>query len=500
MEKKIAIIIGAGPAGLTAAYELLQRTDIIPVIYEASNELGGLARTANYKGNRIDIGGHRFFSKSDKVMRWWENILPLENAASGIIPEATDKIMLARDRLSRIFFLRKFFDYPITLNANTIFGLGPARMFAMGLGYLKIKLSPIKPEKTLEDFFINRFGKEMYRAFFKDYTEKVWGIACDKISPEWGAQRIKGLSITKALADFLKTLLLKPSSVSQKNIETSLIRRFLYPKYGPGQIWEETAKIIKEKGGQISLRHVAVGFCAEERKIAAVKIKDLETGEIKICRGDYFFSTMPVKDLIIGFSPSPPKEITEVAENLPYRDFLTVGLLLRKWKNEKMGASSDNWIYIQEKDVKVGRLQIFNNWSPYMVKDRNTIWVGLEYFCNEGDELWSRPDCDLVGFAAGELTQLGMIDKDDAIDGTVIRAPKAYPAYFGVYKDFSIVRNFLDKFENLFLIGRNGMHRYNNQDHSMLAAMSAVDNIIDGTKSKNNIWNVNTEENYHENK
>lgn len=500
MEKKTAIIIGAGPAGLTAAYELLHKTSIVPIIYEASDELGGLARTINYKGNRIDIGGHRFFSKSDRVMRWWENILPFEDAASGISPETTDKIMLARDRLSRIFFLRKFFDYPITLNANTIFGLGLARLFVMGLGYLKIKLFPIKPEQTLEDFFINRFGKGLYRAFFKDYTEKVWGVPCEKISPEWGAQRVKGLSITKALADFLKTLLSKPSSVSQKNIETSLIRRFLYPKYGPGQIWEETAKIIKEKGGEILLRHAAAGFCAEGDRIMAVKIKDLETGEIKICRADYFFSTMPIKDLVAKITPAPDEQVWRVAANLPYRDFITVGLLLKKWKNGKTDAIPDNWIYIQEKDVKVGRLQIFNNWSSYLVKDPDTIWVGLEYFCNEGDELWNKTDSELMDFAIGELSKLGMIDKEDALDGTVIRAPKAYPAYFGAYKNFSVVKDFLDGFENLFLIGRNGMHKYNNQDHSMLTAMTAVENIINNIKSKNNIWDINIEESYHENK
>jgi len=488
---KTAIIIGAGPAGLTAAYELITKTDIKPIIYEASDDIGGISKTVNYKGNRIDIGGHRFFSKSDKIMDWWKNILPLQN---GIDPEKTDKIMLIRNRLSRIFFLRKFFDYPISLNYETIKNLGIKRLIKIGFSYINIRLFPIKEEKSLEDFFINRFGKELYLTFFKDYTEKVWGTSCKEIKPEWGAQRIKGLSITAAIKHAVKSIFSK-QGLEQKNTETSLINKFMYPKLGPGQLWEEVLKIIKEKGGEIYLNNKITGIKSEEDKITKVSIKD-KTGEIKTQKADYFFSTMPVKDLIQGLN-DVPEEVKRVARGLIYRDFMTVGLLLKKMKVDNI---QDNWIYIQERDVKIGRIQVFNNWSPYLVNNKNNIWLGLEYFCNEGDELWSKTDKEFAEFAIDELEKIDMIEKEDVIDNIVIKMPKTYPAYFGSYDEFNIIRNFTDKFDNLFLIGRNGMHRYNNSDHSMMTAIVAVENIINNRKDKSNIWNVNTEEEYHEEK
>lgn len=512
MNQETAIIIGAGPAGLTAAYELLQKTAIKPIVFEMSDMMGGIARTVNYKGNRIDIGGHRFFSKSDRVMKWWNNILPLQGTPSkedliDADPEKTDKVMLTRNRLSRIFFLRKFFDYPVKLNLNTIFNLGIVRIIKIGLSYVNIRLFPVKEEKSLEDFFINRFGRELYKTFFKDYTEKVWGVPCTHIKPEWGAQRIKGLSITKTIIHAIKTIISKDRSIPQKGIETSLIEQFMYPKFGPGQIWEEVARIIQEKGGKIHVCHKVEGLQFSGNKIIAVRVKDLRTNEVKTINGDYFFSTMPVKELILGMENEIPSKVREVAKGLVYRDFITVGLLLKKLKvkNETNIQTTnnivpDNWIYIQERDVKVGRLQIFNNWSPYMVKDPSTVWIGLEYFCNEGDDLWEKSDEELKKLAAYELVKIAIIEENDVLDSTVIRMPKTYPAYFGTYDKFYIIREFVDRFENLFLVGRNGMHRYNNQDHSMLAAMISVENIINEIKTKDNIWEINTEMEYHEEK
>jgi len=525
MNKKIAIIIGAGPAGLTAAYELLQKSDITPIVFESSDDLGGLAKTVNYKGNRIDIGGHRFFSKSDRVMEWWNNILPLqakpagedlisdityhnqtrpvELSSNGPDPEKEDKVMLIRNRLSRIFFLRRFFNYPISLNLNTVSNLGLVRMIKIGLSYLKARLLPIGEEKSLEDFFINRFGRELYLTFFKDYTEKVWGVACNRIKPEWGAQRVKGLSLTKTMLHALTKPFSKDHSISQKGVETSLIDRFLYPKYGPGQMWDEVAKIVLSKGGELHKNHRVIGLKYDGSKICQITVRDEKTGRDKTLAGDYFFSTMPVKELINGIAGLVPDDVKEIANGLVYRDFITVGLLLNKLKIKNQTKTKtaaevipDNWIYIQEPEVKVGRLQIFNNWSPYLVKDPDTVWIGCEYFCNEGDELWSRPDADFISFAINEMNEIEIIDKQDVLDSTLIRMKNSYPAYFGSYDSFHVVRDFTDKIENLFLVGRNGMHRYNNQDHSMLTAMVAVENIINGVKTKDNIWAVNLEGEY----
>jgi protoporphyrinogen oxidase len=533
MHKKIAIIIGAGPAGLTAAYELLSKTDILPIVYEMTGDIGGISKTVNYKGNRIDIGGHRFFSKSDRVMQWWLNILPSQEAPAkdDIIlgknvsfhqaglqkpcrqkhevqdPEKTDRVMLIRRRLSRIFFLRKFFNYPVSLNYKTFSQLGAIRIIKIILSYMKIQLFPIGHESSLEDFFINRFGKELYLTFFKDYTEKVWGVPCNRIKPEWGAQRIKGLSITKAVLHAIKSITSKDSSITQKKTETSLIEQFLYPKFGPGQMWEEVAKIVKERGGEIYLMHRVIGLKSQNNEIVEIKVRDETTEDVKTQKGDYFVSTMPVKELIEAFEGSVPQEVQQVAQGLLYRDFMTVGLLLRKLKirnDTKIKTLNniipDNWIYIQERDVKLARLQIFNNWSPYMVKDDNTVWIGLEYLCNEGDDLWNKSDSNFSKFAIDELSQIGIIDEEDVLDSIVIRMQKTYPAYFGSYDHFDVIRKFTDTLENLFLIGRNGMHRYNNQDHSMLTAITAVENIINNVKSKNNIWDINIEKEYHEEK
>lgn len=528
MNKKIALIVGAGPAGLTAAYELLQRTDVHPVIVETTDDIGGIAKTVSYKGNRIDIGGHRFFSKSDRIMRWWLNIFSLQGApskedillgrpgdcafhapygGSKADPETTDNVMLVRKRLSRIFFLRRFFDYPVSLNANTVRNLGLTRIGKIVFSYARIRLFPVRPERSLEDFFINRFGRELYRTFFKDYTEKVWGVPCYHIKPEWGAQRIKGLSISKAVLHALRKAIRRDTTLVQKNVETSLIERFLYPKYGPGQLWEDVARRVKEKGGDIRLRHTAIEFMADGARIVAAKIRDEQTGRVSVIEADYFISTMPIRDLIRSLDKAASRHIRTIAEGLSYRDFITVGLLLKKLAIHNQTALKtinniipDNWIYIQERDVLVGRLQIFNNWSPYMVNDPDTVWIGLEYFCNEGDTLWQQPDPALVRLGISELAKIGIVREEDVLDSTVLRMRKTYPSYFGTYDQFDQIRRFTDQFENLFLIGRNGMHRYNNMDHSMLSAMTAVDNIMTGRADKDNIWAVNTEEEYHEEK
>jgi protoporphyrinogen oxidase len=560
-----ALIIGAGPAGLTAALELLRRTDIQPIILEASHEIGGISRTIRYKGNRMDIGGHRFFSKSDRVMQWWMELMPPEHTDSEQVaisyqgkqrvvpvpadvpnepplrgmgplrPHTTrqdeeaepmahvvpvvapldaaqpsdDLVMLVRPRKSRIYYLRRFFDYPINLSKNTIENLGPTRMTRIGVSYISSRLFPIKNEKSLEDFLINRFGKELYLTFFKSYTEKVWGVPCDQISAEWGAQRIKGLSLTTALKHFVKKAFsAKPKStgsatgnLAQKGTDTSLIERFLYPKFGPGQLWEHVADQIVAKGGQIHMGWTVDAIEVEGAHVVAVEALS-DTGERRRFSADYFLSTMPMRDLVRAMRTPVPENVREVSEGLQYRDFITVGVLANKLDVKESDGSliKDTWIYIQEPDVQIGRLQIFNNWSPYMVSDPTKVWIGLEYFCYESDPLWSMPDDELKKFAAAELQKIGILRTSEVLDAHVVRVPKTYPAYFGTYERFDELRSFTDSFDNLFLVGRNGMHKYNNQDHSMLTSMAVVDGLAAGHVDKASLWSINTEQEYHEEK
>jgi protoporphyrinogen oxidase len=524
-QRKTAVIAGAGPAGLTAALELLRRSDIQPLVFEAGNQVGGISKTVNYRGNRLDLGGHRFFSKSDWVMRWWQDILPIgadqmdprtavrlayQGSSGDFQPEAvataaSDNVLLVRQRMSRIFYRSRFFDYPLKLNAGTLRNMGLLETLRVGLSYGQARLAPLQPENTLEDFFVNRFGDRLYRTFFKDYTEKVWGVPCHEISAEWGAQRIKGLSVTKALSQAAASPFRRLADTAQKHSETSLIERFLYPKLGPGQMWEEVARKIALRGGDIFLGHRVVGVEHRALRVVAVDVYDNTTGKVRRIPCDHFISTMPVSELMSLLQPSDP-ELLRIAIGLPYRDFMTAGLLLRRMRVRRNlargtplnGMPPDNWIYIQEPDVRIGRLQIFNNWSPAMVADQETIWLGLEYFCREGDSLWSMRDADFIEFAAAELEKIGMIDRRDVLDGTVVRVPKAYPAYFGEYREFGRLRQHLDRFVNLYPVGRNGMHRYNNQDHSMLAANRAVDSIIDAGSGKSGIWEINADDEYHE--
>jgi protoporphyrinogen oxidase len=520
---KVAVIAGAGPAGLTAALELLRRSDVAPIVFEADAQVGGISKTVNYRGNRMDLGGHRFFSKSDWVMRWWQEILPIAGGQDGSEPlrisyqgqsrdvaptgfeaASSDAVMLVRQRLSRIFYRRRFFDYPLKLNVNTLRNMGLIETLRIGLSYSHAQLVHRAPESSLEDFFVNRFGDRLYRTFFKDYTEKVWGVPCRDISAEWGAQRIKGLSVRKAIANAVASPFRSASDTSQKQTETSLIERFLYPKFGPGQMWEEVARQVSLRGGQVHLKNRIVGLERNGSQIIAAMAQD-ESGAIRRVACDFFISTMPVRSLTAMLEPED-SQVIRIAERLPYRDFMTAGLLVKRMnmsgagpkQREGNGMPPDNWIYIQEPDVKIGRLQVFNNWSPALVSDPDTIWLGLEYFCREGDELWSMENGRFVDFAAKELEQLGMIDRRDVLDGTVVRVPKAYPAYFGEYRQFGKIRAHLDRFANLYPVGRNGMHRYNNQDHSMLAANSAVSALLDGGRGKSDVWLINADDDYHE--
>jgi len=514
-----AVVIGGGPAGVTAALELLRRTDLRPVVLEQLNQVGGLARTTEYQGNRIDIGGHRFFTKSDRVMSWWLEILPVEptngdaltiayhgktralpSRRAGIDPAHPERVMLVRKRKSRIYFRRALFDYPLCLNARTLRNLGWRSAARIVASYAWSTAFPIRQPANLEEFFRNRFGRELYRTFFESYTEKVWGVPCHQISAQWGEQRVKGLSVGRVVTQWARRLIRRRETIEQRGTDTSLIERFLYPKYGPGQMWEVVAERVQAMGGQVLTGFAAERIRAQGNRIVAVEATRRGTGERRSFDADVVFSSMPIPELIRGLDAPVPDAVREVAQGLMFRDFFTVGLLVKDLALEDSNQAriEDTWLYIQEPDVLAGRVQIFNNWSPALVRDPSTVWIGVEYFCNETDELWNRPDAALVGLAAAEMLKIGIIGAEKILDGTVLRAPKAYPAYFGAYARFAELRSFLDQFENLYPVGRNGMHRYDNQDHAMLSSMVAVDNIVDGRGDKANLWAVNTEAEYHE--
>ncbi len=515
--KKI-IIIGAGPAGLSCAYYFLKNTDFKPIILEESRYIGGISKTINYKGNRIDLGGHRFFTKNPDVMKLWEEIFPVQDAPSKdeilmekdntnkkyneiqpvANPETKEEVFLKRHRISRIYFLKKFFDYPISLKPQTFINMGFINVIKVGFSYLYSSMFK-RNENSLEDFYINRFGSKLYEMFFKDYTQKVWGIHPNQIAPDWGNQRVKGISIISVIKNSLFKFLIK-----KENVETSLIEEFIYPKRGPGQFYEAMADKITQMGGEIILNNKVIGIEFKDNIISSVKTVDSENNEHNY-ECDVLFSSMPVKDLILAFNKEVEQSIRDTAINLPYRDFITVGLLVKKFaiKNTSKYKTfadiiPDCWIYIQEHNVKIGRLQIFNNWSPYMVKDfENTVWLGLEYFCSENDELWNMDEENFINMASGELSKIGLINKSDILDSTLIKAKKAYPAYFGTYKNFDKVRDYLNSINNLYCIGRNGQHRYNNMDHSILTGIYGAKSFINGS-DKIEIWKVNTENDYHE--
>ena len=512
MKKKV-IIIGAGPAGLTEAYQLLSKSSQYDVtILEASNDIGGISKTVNYKGYRMDIGGHRFFSKDNDVVDFWKKIMPIQGSIpfdykkternvytdkNGPNPNKEDRVMLVRNRISRIYYLNRFFDYPISMKWQTFKNMGFIRTVKSGFSYIWATIFK-KKEDCLENFYINRFGKSLYSMFFEKYTEKLWGRHPKDISADWGAQRVKGLSILGVIKD----MFMKFFHIKGKHIETSLIEEFYYPKYGPGQLWECVAGEIKKIGGTIIMN-------SQVQKIEFIDNRIVSVGtNSKEYKGDIFISSMPIKDLINGFSGNKKvdKNIIRIANGLPYRDFVTVGFLVDKLKLKNItkiktlgDVVPDCWIYVQDETVKLLRIQIFNNWSPYLVKNpEKEVWLGAEYTCSEDDDLWRKNDKYVRDFVSSELAKIGVIDTNDIKDYHVEKIKKAYPSYFDTYSEIDKVINYLNKFDNLYCIGRNGQHRYNNMDHSMMTAFETVNNIINGVKDKTNIWNVNTEKEYHE--
>lgn len=519
MRDKIAVIIGAGPAGLSAAYNFLTKTDdVLPIILEELDCVGGISRTVHHNGNGIDLGGHRLFSKNQDILDFWEEILPLQGkppiddkilgrkitvSETGPDPDETDKVMLKRKRVSRIYYLRKFFDYPISLKVSTILNMGIGRTFVAGMSYIKSCFVK-REEKSLEDFMINRFGTVLYKMFFEKYTQKVWGLHPRDISKEWGEQRIKGLSLSKAV---LNALLSPLKLISNKQKETSLIEEYFYPKFGCGQLWEYMADEIRRMGGEIHLNTKVLGFDFEDGVIKAVNTvrttQDYNNPEK--FQGNFYISSMPIKDLVSGLGEEVPENVKRIASELPYRDYILVGFYCNKINlnnNTKIPTINnicpDSWIYIQEDDITAGRLQIMNNWSPYLVKDfEHKVFISLEYFCNEGDEMWNMSDEDMIKFGISELEKLNVVKSEDILDSVRVKVKKAYPAYFGVYKDFDIVKDYITGIPNLYCVGRNGQHKYNNMDHSMLSGIEVV-NVIKDNLDKNILWTVNTEKEYHE--
>ena len=513
---KKALIIGAGPAGLTAAYELLKQSkDIEVIVFEESDSFGGISKTVNYNGNRMDMGGHRFFSKIPEVNAWWDNILPMQGhptyddillnrpmplSKGGPDPEKEDRVMLTRRRVSRIYFDDKFYDYPISLKLETFKNMGFIKTIQVGISYVWSMIFK-KPEDNLENFYINRFGRKLYSMFFEYYTENLWGRHPSEIDAAWGAQRVKGLSIVAIIKDIFGKIF------KQKNrkVETSLIEEFKYPKLGPGQLWEVTADEIEKMGGTIYKNAKVTKVHKNKDNILTGLTYEKEGKEYTI-DGDYIISSMPVKDLVAGMN-DVPADPARIAKGLPYRDYMTLGVLVPKIKLENKtnlktisNIVPDCWVYVQDRKVKLGRFQIYNNWSPYMIKDlENTVWIGLEYFVNEGDNFWNMTEEQFSKIGIDEMIKLGLIDSaDEVIDTHMEKVKKAYPAYFDTYDEIDTLVNYLKSIDNLYCVGRNGQHRYNNIDHSMCTSFETVKNILSGTKNKDNIWSVNTEKEYHE--
>lgn len=468
--RKKVVIIGAGPAGLTAAYQLCKE-NVESVVLEKDEVVGGISRTVNYKNYLFDIGGHRFFTKVKAVEEMWYEVMGEEK-------------FLRRSRLSRIYYNKKFFYYPLKA-FNALFGLGIINSLLTVGSYAKAQMFPIKDETSFEDWVCNRFGKRLYNTFFKTYTEKVWGIPCNEISADWAAQRIKGLSLIATV----KNALLASRPQNKSDVIKTLIDAFDYPERGPGQMWEMVADSIQTKGSELKLKSGVEKILWRENEITGLEIS--RDGRREFVAGTDFISSMPVQELVRKMEPEVPEEVRQAADKLGYRDFLTVSLIINK-----ADLFDDNWIYIHDSAVKVGRIQNFKNWSPFMVPDQSKTCLGLEYFCFEGDGLWTMSDEDLVKLGAEELGRLGLANPDDVEDGTVVRMPKAYPVYDSVYQEaLNTIREFLSGFPNLHLVGRNGMHKYNNQDHSMLTAMLAVKNILGANYD---VWQVNVDEEYHE--
>lgn len=469
------VIAGGGPAGLTAAYELT-RKGFPCIVLESERELvGGISRTDTYKGYRFDIGGHRFFSKCDEVSALWREILGDQ--------------FLKRPRLSRIYYNRKFFDYPLK-PVDAFLKLGPFRSAAILLSYAKARVMPIRNEKSFEDWVVNRFGRKLFETFFKAYTEKVWGMPTSEISADWAAQRIKGLSLVNAVTSVLFKRFQKPGKGS---VIKTLIDEFHYPKLGPGQMWEAARDHVRKGGNQVEMDSRVVAIEHDESRVQAFVSRDSHGNETRHT-GRNFISTLPLRNLIQSMNPPAPVEVQEAANSLKYRDFLTVVLIADEPK-----TFPDTWVYVHDPEVRLGRVQNFKNWSPYLVPDQSKSSLGLEYFCFEGDGLWSMSDADLIALGTKEIGQIGLVDPKKVIDGCVVRMPKAYPVYDDEYqRNVEIIREWLAKLENLQVAGRNGMHKYNNQDHSMMTALLTARNIMG--QGPYDPWCVNTDAEYHEEK
>ena len=463
MNHSPTIIIGAGPAGLTAAYQLVKR-NIRPIVIEKSNQVGGLARTEDYKGYRFDIGGHRFFTHLQEVEQLWEEVLGEE--------------FIKVARLSRIYYQGRYFNYPLNI-FNTLSNLGIVESLLILLSYFKAKLWPHPEEKTFEHWVINRFGQRLYQKFFKTYTEKVWGILCTTIQADWAAQRIKGLS--------LKTVVSNALFSNNHNRAKTLIHEFHYPVLGPGIMWQRFQELIEGQGGVTHLNSEVVRFKLKGNRIQEVS---LIQGEKTIgIPGENFFSSIPLTELIFRLDPPAPNEVLVAAHHLTYRSFVLVGLIINRGD-----LFPDQWIYVHSPEVKVGRIQNFRNWSPKMVPDPKKTSLGMEYFCTEGDEIWRMPDTELLELAKRELVHLGMAEAAEVEDGVVYRQPKAYPVYNNDYQQhLQVIQRFLVTIENLQTIGRNGLHRYNNQDHSMFTGMLAVENILG---ANHDLWELNKNQEY----
>lgn len=468
------VIAGGGPAGLTAAYELTKHGHGCVVLEADPKLVGGISRTDEYKGYRFDIGGHRFFSKSAEVNELWREILGPE--------------LVERPRLSRIYYDRKFFHYPLK-PADALLKLGPVRSARILASYLKARLRPIRPERSFEDWVVNRFGRVLFQIFFQTYTEKVWGMPTSAISADWAAQRIKGLSLTRAVFSALFAGFGKRKEGGE--VIKTLIDRFHYPRLGPGQMWETAQDKVMKGGGGVHMDRRVERIEHDGSSVTAFVARDAQ-GRTTRYHGKHFLSTLPIRHLVRALSPQPPREVVEAAESLGYRDFLSVVLIV-----DRPHVFSDTWIYVHEPQVKLGRIQNFKNWSPDMVPDPSRSSLGLEYFCFEGDELWTMSDSDLIALGRREIDEIGLVRAEEVVDGCVVRMPKAYPVYDDVYQDhLATIRAWLRRLGNLELAGRNGMHKYNNQDHSMMTALLAARNIL-GLGSFDT-WKVNTDAEYHE--
>jgi protoporphyrinogen oxidase len=465
IDKKKVVIIGAGPAGLTAAHELL-KYNIQPVVLEQNDKVGGIARTENFNGFHFDMGGHRFFTKADVVNRMWH--------------EALGDDFLKRPRLSRIYYKNKFFFYPLKI-LNSLVGLGLGQAILIFASYVRWQIFPYRQEETFEEWVTNRFGKKLFEIFFKTYTEKVWGIPCTELKAEWASQRIKDLSLKTALV----SMFIKP-----KNSIKTLTEEFHYPRLGPGMLWNRIKEQIERQGGKVFLESPVIKIRRTENRIDHV-VLSRDGGAEEIVAGTDFISSMPVSEFIKRLEPVPA-EVREAANQLNYRDFLTVCLIV-----DQPHLFPDNWIYVHSSDVKVGRIQNFKNWSPEMVPDPSKTSLGLEYFCNEGDELWNLSDAELIELGSQEVERIGLALRKDVVEGCVYRVQKAYPIYDSSYKEYiAVIQDFVEDLENFQTIGRNGLHRYNNQDHSMVTAILSVRNIL--FNEKNDLWSINSDPEYHE--